>query len=165
MLGLGARLAYQAYQLRRELPLGHLTLLFGALFSYGVATALPPSWFLITYSIVSTTHNVQSFSFCYTHHHLRASAEGDGGLFSRFARERAWWKWAALPVGIAVAMAAVVGSLPGAVQVTLAFWFMAVHYLVEGTIWKRKHYPSMGRFARGLVVTPPPAQTAPEAAA
>jgi hypothetical protein len=165
MLGLAARLLYQGYQLRRELPWGHLVLLFGALFSYGIATALPPAWFLITYSIVSTTHNVQSFSFCYTHHHLRAAADGGESPFSRFARERAWWKWGALPVGIAVAMAAVVGNLPGQWQVTLAFWFMAVHYLVEGTIWRRKHYPAMGRFARGLVASPLRGQTAPEAAA
>ncbi|MDB5102262.1 MAG: hypothetical protein JWM80_6683 [Cyanobacteria bacterium RYN_339] len=163
-LALLARLAWQAYQLRRTLPLGHLVLLGGALFSYGVATALPPSWFLITYSIVSTTHNVQSFSFCYTHHHLRATAEPSDGLFSRFARERRWWKWGLVPVGLAVSMAAVLGTIPAQWQVTLAFWFMAVHYLVEGTIWRRKHYPAMGRFSRGLVVSPP-GQTAPEVAA
>lgn len=146
-------------------PALHVAMAGGAIFNLVVANLLPNQNFVVTYTMIAAIHNLQYMAFVYTHHHLRARQDEQAeDAFSRLARERRWASWLALPLGLAIAFTAVVMLAPVAVQAGIALWFMMIHYLVDGAIWKRKNYPNMGRFGSARVEVPLAAPGLPEVA-
>lgn len=152
---LAARLAWNtACRARDGKPFarGHALIGGAALAILGVAALVPNDQFYLTLAMVGATHNLQYFAFCYTHHHLRAAADpAPADAYTRWARGRRWAPWFLLPIGLGVAFAGVCALLPPALYAFALNWFMTSHYFVDGNIWRRKYYPTMGRFASGRV--------------
>ncbi|HEY9720921.1 MAG TPA: hypothetical protein V6D47_02845 [Oscillatoriaceae cyanobacterium] len=131
---------------------GHALIGGVAIAILGLAALVPNDQFYLTLAMVACTHNMQYFAFCYTHHHLRATADPvPNDTFTRWARARRWAPWFLVPIGLGVAFAGVCALLPPALYAFALNWFMTSHYFVDANIWRRKYYPTMGRFASGRV--------------
>jgi hypothetical protein len=136
----------------KRFPAGHALVGGMAMLSLIGAALIPNDQFFLSLALVASYHNLQYFAFCYTHHHLRATADpGPQDLFTRWARDRKAWPWFLVPVALGVAYGGIAYMAPPVVMAALLNFFMITHYFVDGNIWRRKNYPQMTRFAKGRV--------------
>lgn len=132
----------------RPFPSGHMVLATAALVSYGVAFALiPPRDYLLSVAIFITYHDLQYAGFVWHFQQGRSRVEAGQDrpldFIHRWAVEHRAWPYFGLAFLFSAVVVGVVVSVPPALALAVIVLHNNLHYLLDGTIWQRKHNPSL----------------------